>query len=97
MSVDTRLNPGLSQLDALTALDRQTSLRTGTEGQVDGLAGVALDAPAAADMVDAGERMLGARAWDDGEPRQFSAGDFHPAGQAPADDLALVSQIVDTI
>ncbi len=98
MSIDTRLNPNLSQLEALTALDRQTGLRPGAEGQVGGLASaeLALEAPAA-ETVDLGERMLNARAWEDGEPRQFAAGDFHPAGQDPADDLSLVDQVVASL
>lgn len=93
MSIDTRLDPSLSQFDALTALDRQAGLR---EGQVDGLAGTGLlaDAAPADDLVDQGERLLGARAWDDGEPRQLGASDFSPAGNAPADDLPLVDQLV---
>jgi hypothetical protein len=96
MSIDTRLDPSLSQFDALTALDRQAGLR---EGQIDGLAGTGLVAETApaADLVDQGERLLNARAWDEGEPRQFSTGDFHPAGHEPADDLALVDQLVDSI
>lgn len=98
MSIDTRLNPNLSQLDALNALDRQAGLRTDAEGQVGGLAGaeLSLEAPVA-DTVDLGERMLNARAWDDGEPRQFAAGDFHPAGQDPADDLLMVDQLAAAI
>lgn len=96
MSIDTRLDPSLSQFDALTALDRQAGLR---EGQVDGLAGSGLVADAApvADSVDQGEHMLNARAWDDGEPRQLGTGDFHPSGSAPADDLPLVDQLADAI
>lgn len=96
MSIDTRLDPSLSQFDALTALDRQAGLR---EGQVEALAGTGLVAEAApaADRVDRGERLLNARAWDEGEPRQLSSGDFHPAGHEPADDLALVDRLVDSI
>ena len=98
MSIDTRLNPALPQLDALTALDRQAGLRTGAEAQIGELTGaeLSLEAPAA-DTVDLGERMLNASAWDDGEPRQFAAGDFHPAGQDPADDLSLVDQVVASL
>ena len=96
MSIDTRLNPSLPQFDALTALDRQAGLR---EGQLEGLGGtglVAEDAPATA-QADQGERLLNARAWDDGEPRQLGTGDFHPAGNDPADDLSLVDRLVDSI
>lgn len=96
MSIDTRLDPSLSQFDALTALDRQQGLR---EGQVEGLAGTGLlaDAAPAADLVDQGERLLNARAWDEGEARQLSTGDFHPAGHDPADDLSLVDTLVDSL
>ena len=98
MSIESRLNPALPQFDVLTALDRQTGLRDGSGAQLDGIAGagLSLDAPAAV-SVDQGERLLNAQAWDDGEPRQLAMGDFHPAGHDPAEDLALVDQLVDSL
>lgn len=96
MSIDSRLSPSLPQFDALTALDRQAGLR---EGRLDDLAGAGLvsEGAAAADLVDQGERLLNAQAWHEGEPRTLATGDFHPAGHDPADDLALVDRLVDSL
>lgn len=91
MSVDTRLNPNLANLDALAALDRQ-----GLEGRQTQLEG-GVQAPAVADVgleealrspaVDDGELALNAPAWDEPGPRLLATGDFQLAGSDRGQDL----------
>ena len=91
MSVDTRLNPNIANLDAL-ALERQ-----GLEGRQTQLDG-GIEAPAVADLalgeqalrapaVDDGERVLNAPAWDGDGERLLATGGFQLAGQDRGQDL----------
>ena len=91
MSVDTRLNPNLANLDALAALERQ-----GLEGRQTQLEG-GIQAPAVAEVgleeglrtpaVDDGELALNAPAWDESGPRLLAAGDFQLGGADRSQDL----------
>lgn len=90
MSVDTRLNPNVSNLDALSALERQ-----GLEGRQ---LGGGVGTPAVADValgeqalpvpaVDDGELVLNAPAWDGEGDRLLAAGEFQLSGGDRSQDL----------
>lgn len=92
MSVDTRLNPNLANLDALGALERQ-----GLEGRQT-QPGIGLDAPAVADVafgeqqlraptIDDGEHVLNAPAWDGEGERLLATGGFQLDGHDRSQDL----------
>ena len=91
MSVDTRLNPNLANVDALAAFERQ-----GLEGRQTQLEG-GVQAPAVADVgleealrspaVDDGELALNSPAWDAASPRLLATGDFQLGGSDRSQDL----------
>jgi hypothetical protein len=91
MSVDTRLNPNLANLDALAALDRQglEGRQTQLEGgvQAPAVAEVGLEEALRSPAVDDGELTLNAPAWDEAGPRLLAAGDFQLGGSDRSQDL----------
>lgn len=89
MSVDTRLNPNVANLEALSALERQ-----GLEGgQAQGAGGIeaasalALGEPLQTPAIDDGQRILDLKVWDDDGEHLLIAGEFRLGGTDLAQDL----------
>lgn len=100
---ENRINPGLANLDALAAFERQAlegrrAQPDGALGTVDApeLAGLALE-PQHAPDIDAGEQVLKATAWNQDGPRLLADAPFQPGGTDPASDLALVDQVIASL